>query len=250
METYQRGCTLARRLDNTDILIYFYFISFLHDHQQMKLQMMIQEQTEMLLVTWPVTVMWPGITLTLKLLPLLNIHHQSQYKKNNRIQQVQRESFRGERGDESVTTRMETERTSSSSRTEIEPPSLSSEISGNRSAVGIHPNTQSSSDSENVNQSTGQEDIAMETDDRVSPPPDSPSQANSLLSPSSHAGISSRNGFLTSSHSGVSSQRTPSRVVRVRRSYDGPELVQVRVISERFEGVGDRPPRISAEDLR
>ncbi|KAJ8024005.1 Activating molecule in BECN1-regulated autophagy protein 1 [Holothuria leucospilota] len=57
------------------------------------------------------------------------------------------------------------------------------------------------------------------------------------------------NGFLTSSHSGISSQRTPNRVVRVRRAYDGPELVQVRVISERFEGPWDNPPRISPEDL-
>ncbi|PIK56421.1 hypothetical protein BSL78_06665 [Apostichopus japonicus] len=92
----------------------------------------------------------------------------------------------------------------------------------------------------------------METGNSISPARQSMSRASSFLSPSNQNSLSSGHGFLTSSsQSGITSQRTPNRVVRVRRSYDGPELVQVRVISERFEGSvgGDRNPRLFAEDL-
>ena len=158
-------------------------------------------------------------------------------------------SARGDRG-AVVSSGSNTENATSSPRIENAiSRSLSSDAFGSQPS-GMLSSTQSIRDDEIIGRVvSGGGDAAMETDRDLSLPPSSTSQGSSF-SPSNCARLSSGNGFLTSSHQGVSSQRPPNRVVRVRRSYDGPELVQVRVISERFEGVGgDQPPRISAEDL-
>ncbi|PIK56423.1 hypothetical protein BSL78_06667 [Apostichopus japonicus] len=119
-------------------------------------------------------------------------------------------------GDERTTARSETGSTPSSSRTENQLSSLSNVISQGQPSDD-RSNNQSANHGEDTNQSTRQER----------------SQWKQMTGFYQHIRVRLTQVFLTSSsHSGISSQRTPNRVVRVRRSYDGPELVQVRVISE------------------